>query len=208
VGVSVQRLSLWELARDEFAKELDVVGRRDGLEHRSHLLCAACAGQFAVVVGERVVDRVKPSAGCGRVELSGLRDVAPEHERVSVVVVWARRKQIARLDDRCACPSRVKGDSELPFDVGRIDTGSAAGYARDHWRRPEVHEHVPRFSQHDRLLAVHPVGISDCYGSFDCTHDAIVSPTFWIPWLLHARSSRLGRCSGMSLILGLPIVGL
>jgi hypothetical protein len=82
------------------------------------------------------VDRVEPSARCGRVELAGLRDVLPEDERMSVVAVWARRKQIAWLDDRCACSSRVRGDSEFPFDVGRIDTGSAAGYARDHRRRP------------------------------------------------------------------------
>jgi hypothetical protein len=33
---------------------------------------------------------------------------------------------------------------------------------------------VPRFPQHDRFLAVHPVGISDRDRGFDCTHDAIV----------------------------------
>jgi hypothetical protein len=41
------------------------------------------------------VDRVEPSAGGGGVELSGLRDVLPEDERVSVVPVRAGRKQIA-----------------------------------------------------------------------------------------------------------------
>jgi hypothetical protein len=120
------------------------------------------------------VDRVEPSAGCGRVELAGLHEVVPENERISVVAVWARRKQVAWLDDRCARPSRVPGDSEFPFDVGRIDTGSAAGYARDHWRRPQVHEYVPRLAQHDGLLAVHAVGFSDCDRGVDCTHDAIV----------------------------------
>jgi len=46
-----------------------------------------------------------------------------------------------------------------------------------------VHEHMPRLAQHDRLLAVHAVGISDCDRSVDCTHDPIVDPTFRIPSL-------------------------
>ena len=94
----------------------------------------------------------------------------------------ARRKQIAWPDNRRARPSRVTGDAQLPFDVARINTGSAAGDPRDHRRRPQVHEHVPRLPQHDRLLAVHPVGVSDFDRSFDCTHDAIVGPTFSIPF--------------------------
>jgi hypothetical protein len=170
----VQGLPVRELARGEFAEELDVVGRRERLEHRSHLFCTARAGQLTVVVGERVVDRVQPSASCGRVERAGLRDVAPEDERMSVPAVWARRKQIARRDDRCAPPSRVPSDSELPLDVGRIDARSTAGHPRDHRRGPQVHEHVPSFAQDDRLLAVHPVGIGDCDRRLDCTHAASV----------------------------------
>jgi hypothetical protein len=181
VGVPVQRLSLRQLARSEFAKEFDVVGRRERSEHRSHLFCAACAGQFAVVVGERVVNRVEPSAGCGRVELAGLLKVVPEDDRMPFVAVWPRRKQVTWSDDRCARPSRVPGDCEFPFDVGRIDTGSAARNARDDRGRPEVNEHVPRLAQDDRLLAVHPVGISDGDSSFDCTHEAIVSPNLLDP---------------------------
>jgi len=181
VGIPVQRLPFGKLPRGEFAEQLDVIGRGERLEHRSHLFCAACRGQVAVVVGERLVDRVEPSAGCGRVELAGLHEVVPEDERMTTVVVWARRKQVAWSDDRSTRASRVAGDSE--FDVGRIDTGSPTGDAPDHWRRPQVHEHVPRFPQHDRFLAVHPVGISDRNRGFDCTHNAIVSPTFWMTWL-------------------------
>jgi hypothetical protein len=94
----------------------------------------------------------------------------------------------------------VPGDSEFPFDVGRIDTGSAAGYARDHWRRPQVHEHVPRFPQHDRLLAVHPVGISDRDRSFDCTHDAIVKPD-----LLDALAAPMQGALDCSSVLSLDV---
>ena len=127
VGIPVQRLPFGKLPRGEFAEQLDVIGRGERLEHRSHLFYAACRGQqVAVVVGERLVDRVEPSAGCGRVELAGLHEVVPEDERMTTVVVWARRKQVAWSDDRCARPSRVPGDCEFPFDVGRIDTGSGA----------------------------------------------------------------------------------
>ncbi|HEX3266981.1 MAG TPA: hypothetical protein VHQ98_03250 [Gaiellaceae bacterium] len=91
----MQRLPLGELARGEFAEQFDVVGGGERLEHRSHLFCAACRGQVAVVVGERLVNRVEPSAGSGRVELAGLHEVVPENERISVVAVWARRKQVA-----------------------------------------------------------------------------------------------------------------
>lgn len=197
VGVSVQSLSLRELARGEFAEEFDVVGRCERLQHRSHLVCPACTGQFGVIVGERVVDRVEPSAGCGGVELPCLHEVMPEDERMSVVAVWAGRKQVAWLDDWCAGSSSVPGDTEFPFDVARIDARSAAGYARDHWRGPQVHEHVPRLAQHDWFLAMHAVGISDCDRGFDCTHDAIVDPTFWIPDCSMQKGSRLGERSQM-----------
>jgi hypothetical protein len=131
VGIAVQRLPLRELARRELAEKLDVVGRREGLEHRAHLLRAACTGQLTVVVGERGVDHSQPPAGCGRLEPAGPHEVAPEDERMPVVVVRALREQVARLDHGCACASRISCDGELPLDVGWIDTGSAAGDARD-----------------------------------------------------------------------------
>jgi len=152
------------LARGELAEKLDVVGRREGLEHGSHLVRASRTGQLTVVVGERVVERSKPPTGCGRVERAVLLEVAPEDERVSAVAVWARREQVARLDDRCARTGRVLCDTQLLFDVLRIDTGSAAGDTRDDRRRPQVHEHVPRLAQHDRLLAPDAVGL----GEGDC----------------------------------------
>jgi hypothetical protein len=82
------------------------------------------------------------------------------------------------LDDSRSGASRVPGDSELLFDAGRIDTGSAAGYARDDRRRPQVYEHLPRLTQHDRVLAVHTVGLSDCDRGVDRIHAAIVDATF------------------------------
>jgi len=108
--------------------------------------------------------------GCGRVERAVLLEVAPEDERVSAVAVWARREQVARLDDRCARTGRVLCDTQLLFDVLRIDTGSAAGDTRDDRRRPQVHEHVPRLAQHDRLLAPDAVGL----GEGDCGVNALL----------------------------------
>src|SRR5204862_8291921 len=118
----MQRLHLRERARGELAEKFDVVGRREGLEHRSHLVAAACARQFTVVVGKRGVDGVQPPAYCRRIGLAGLREVAPEDERMSLVAAWARRKQVAWSDDRRARTSRMHGDTEFPFDTVRIDT--------------------------------------------------------------------------------------
>jgi hypothetical protein len=120
----VQGLSLRELARGELAEKLDVVGGREGLEHCSHLVRATCTGQLAVVVGKRVVKRSKPSTRCGSVERAVLLEEAPEDERVSAALVWAGREQVARLDDRRARTSRVLRDTQLLFDVVRIDSGA------------------------------------------------------------------------------------
>ena len=68
----------------------------------------------------------------------------------------------------------MQGDPEFPFDVVRIDAGSPARYPRDHRRRRQVHEHVPRLAQHHRLVARHTVGPGDCDRGVDRTHVAIL----------------------------------
>ena len=123
---------------------------------------------------KRVVDLAEPSAGRSRVELAAPREVTPEEERVSVPAMRARRKQVARLDNRRTHASRVNGDGQLPFDVGRIHTGSAARYARHDGRRPQVHEHMPRLAQHNGLVAPQAMGISDCDRGIDRTQVAIL----------------------------------
>jgi hypothetical protein len=55
-----------------------------------------------------------------------LLEEAPEDERVPAALVWARWEQVARLDDRRARTSGVLRDTQLLFDVVRIDSGSAA----------------------------------------------------------------------------------
>jgi hypothetical protein len=86
----------------------------------------------------------------------------------------ARRKQVARLDNRRTRASRLTGDGQLPFDVGGIHTGSAARYARHDGPRPQVHEHMPRLAQHNGLVAPQAMGISDCDRGIDRTHVVIL----------------------------------
>src|SRR4029450_10280786 len=100
--------------------------------------------------------------------------VTPEDERMSIVVVWPRWKQVARPDDRGPCTSRVPRDEQFPFDGVRIDTRGDAGDPRADRRGPQVHEHVPRLAQHDRLLAPDAVGLGNGNRGLDCTHRAMV----------------------------------
>jgi len=174
VGIAVQRLPFGKLARGEFADEFNVVRGRKGRQHRAHLRCAAATGKFAVVVHKRVMDPAEPSAGGGRVEFARPGEVVPEDERVSVPAMRARRKQVARLDNWRARASRVSGHGQLPFDLGRIHTGSSARYARHDGPRPQVHEHMPRLAQHNGLVAPQAIGISDCDRGIDRTHVAIL----------------------------------
>jgi hypothetical protein len=85
-----------------------------------------------------------------------------------------RRKQVTRLVNRRARASRVPGDCQLPFDVGRIHTGCAARYPRHHRRRPQVHEHMPRLAQDNGLVAPQAIGFSNCDRGIDRTHVAIL----------------------------------
>ena len=107
------------------------------------------------------MDRAEPAASGDRIDLAGPHEIAPEDDRVTVAAMWPGRKQIARPDDRSAGASRVTGNAELPFDVCRIDAGSAAGHARDDRRRPQMHEHVPRLPQDDGLVTAHAVSVGD-----------------------------------------------
>jgi hypothetical protein len=91
-----------------------------------------------------------------------------------VPAMRARRKQVARFDDRCTRASCVAGDGQFPFDVGRIHTGSAAGHAGHDRRRPQVHENVPRLAQHNGLVAPQAVRSGDCDRGIDRAHVAIV----------------------------------
>ena len=122
------------------------------------------------------MNRAEPSTGGGRVERSGVHEVAPEDECASVATVWAGRKQVGRLDDRCAAANRVPSDAELPFDVARIDAGSAARHTRYDRGRAQVEQHVPRVAQHDGLVTAHAVGAGDSNGGVDRAHVAILGP--------------------------------
>jgi hypothetical protein len=193
VGVSVQRLSLRELARGELAEELDVGRRRERLEHRSHLVFAACAGQFARrsrrasrgSCGAR--GRRRPRRACRLARGSARRRACVRRGGVA-------QAEADRLAERpVRPPDCVAGDGELPFDVARIDTGRAARHARYHRPRPQVYEHVPRLAQDHRLLTVQPVRISDCDRSFDGAHDTIVRACFTPA---RPRPRRTRECAG------------
>ena len=161
----MQRLTVGKLTRGKLAEKLDIVGRRQRREHGPNILGAAGPRKLALVISERVVDRPEPAARSRRVKIALLREITPEDERVPVAPMWAGRQQVARPDHGRARARSVPGNSKLSFDIARIYAGSTAGHSRNHGRRSQMHEHMPRLPQHNGPIAGHGMSAGDC----DCS---------------------------------------
>ena len=110
VRVAVQRLARRQWSCGQLGKELLVLGRRELVEQRLHVVLR---GERAVVVGERLVDRSQTHACHCCIDRPFFLDVAPEDDRVPVALLRPRVEQVRRRHDRCTSRDRMSSNRQL-----------------------------------------------------------------------------------------------
>lgn len=118
----------------------------------------------AVVVEQRVVDQPQASAGGTRIDLSKPRDVSPEGDDVSALMMRACVDFVRRRDDWRTRPRGMPSDMKFPDHVVRprpLRKRDSARDARHNRVRGQVHEDMPRLPEDDRPLTAQAVSPTD-----------------------------------------------
>jgi hypothetical protein len=155
VCVAVDRLRrAYGLPHPELAKELDVCGGLEAVRDRDEVI-GVQNRKLVFVVGERLVDGAERVPGGCRIELAARLDVPPERHDMAAVPVRAGIEQVGRRHDRRARASRVRRDAQLADHVvlrRSFRIRPPARDARNERQRSQVHEHVPRISEDNRVV--------------------------------------------------------